>query len=111
MVCNCRVVEDGERKTVVKRCAIHEAGPELLRVLSQLVSTIHEREHDKDFVVSRQGMTLDEIYERSLADAQRVLGPLAALYYERPRGVRYLQDARNPSCGPAADTDHPKRTE
>lgn len=94
MKCTCSSVDDGEGGTLVKHCPIHHAGPELLRVLVQLLNAIRER--DKGDVVAYGKATIDQVVQEAFADAKRVVGPLASLYYERSRGIRKLPDAGEP---------------
>ena len=77
-----------------KYCPIHSAGPALLTVLMNLLQAIADRK-DKA-LVSRQEIATDEIYERRLAEAARLVKPLAALYFDRPRGISGIPDAGPP---------------
>lgn len=86
MRCGCRNVDDGEGGTVIKHCPIHQAGPELLRVLVQLLTAIQGKKEGR--LLAYGAETIDQVVQEALADAKRVVAPLAALYYERPRRGR-----------------------
>lgn len=83
MRCTCKSVDDGEGGTLVKHCPIHRAAPELLRVLMQLLTVIREREGGN--VAAYGKATIDQVIQDALAEAKRVVDPLGALYYGRPR--------------------------
>lgn len=73
---------------------MHAAGPDLLKVLVTLLQAISDKE--KSFLVELERMTPQQVYERALGEAKRIVSPLAAIYFERPRGIRDVPDAGRP---------------
>ena len=94
MECTCECVDDGEGGRLTKLCPIHRAGPDLLRALMDLLEAIADRE-DKA-LIAREEMTPEQIYQKRLTEARKLVRSLAALYFERPRGIGGIPDAGPP---------------